>query len=431
MCKKSQNNAKVLSDRTKGLDSRGNVAVNTQAESIWATETLAGLNDESVAALKTDLKRVYDGTINAGVVTKAASAKFHAGYVKFLGVNGDLDPDPRDMVTLMLDTKYDFKEAVDALNRDQKSANKKLWEQCRKREEFEDRGRIQGRQRRNSFLNVHAGITDHVFRPEQTENFFDVEVAHAKGMLQGDPSSKTYNRFVKQGAPFIGGVSGTMQGLAMGWEGDEPLAEIEPEGARTTERMRREKLAGIHMATLLAGGHHSASELLFSAQSYGLFPDVADPLKNYPLAMKQLGLRFAGLGLSGSLSPQAGASWKKATKAVRDSLHALHAEISAVYRSEDDVAALIARFEEDCVDVVNAYFSDAVADKLDEITNLVDEDRREDRVKAVEELQVLLAVVEKNLDERVISGLDENPFLPLTIRTTMSRALHEASSLAR
>lgn len=32
MCRKSKNEVKVLKDRTKGLNSRGNVAVNTQAE---------------------------------------------------------------------------------------------------------------------------------------------------------------------------------------------------------------------------------------------------------------------------------------------------------------------------------------------------------------------------------------------------------------
>ena len=431
MCKKSKSEAKILVDRTKGLDSRGNVAVNTQAESSWATSTLSNLDDDAIASLKKDLKRVYDGTINAGLITKKSAAKFHRGYEKFFGKNGDLDPSGQDLVTLMLATEYDFKEAVDALNRDQKGTNKPLWEKCRTKEEFNDRGRIQGRQRRNSFVGPHAGITDHVFRQEETENFFNTEVVHAKGMFEGDPKSKTYNRFLEQGAPFIGGVSGTMQGLTMAWEDEEALDSIEDDGERDKERSRREKMAAIYMATLLAGGHHSASEMLFSAQSYGLFPDVADPLKNYPLAMKQLGAAFQRLGLPGDLTPKAGAIWRTARKAVIDGVESLWSEIADTYKGSDFVSDLEDEFETEVEDKVGDLFTNALATRLEEIADLVDDDDQEDRQIAIEDAKKLIAKARENLDEDIVAALDSNPFLPLAVRKTLSSALDQVSSLAR
>ena len=62
MCKKSKAEVKILKDRTKGLDARGNVAVNTQAESSWAVNTLSGLDAKSAKLLSKDLKRVHDDT---------------------------------------------------------------------------------------------------------------------------------------------------------------------------------------------------------------------------------------------------------------------------------------------------------------------------------------------------------------------------------
>lgn len=443
MCKKSKAEAKVLKDRTKGLDSRGNVAVNTQAESSWATETLKDLatNQEAMALLKADLKRVYDGTKDKDLVTTKSAGKFHKGYERFFGKKGggkkgaDLPPEatpqPQDFVNLMLETQYDFKEAVDALNRNQKSEDVALWKSCRTREEFADRGRIQGRERRNSFVGPHAGITDHAFRQEETENFFTREVVHAKGTFEGDPKSKTYQRFVEQGAPFIGGVSGTMQGLAMAWEKDKPLAKIADDDEREEEIEKREKMAGVYMATLLAGGHHSASEMLFSAQSYGLFKDVPDPLKNYPAAMQALGERFEELGLPGGLSPKAGATWRAALAKMMAEVKKVGAVVADTYKDEDYGPDVEEEFESEVEQKLEDLFGDELADKLDEIATLTGDDEKEERFEVVGKAKGLIAEARHKLDLKLIQGLDENPFVPVSIRKTIEGALDQVSSLAR
>ena len=118
-------------------------------------------------------------------------------------------------------------------------------------------------------------------------------------MWGGDTREKsgTYKQFVRAGAPFIGGVSGSMQAIVMGLIVEEGELDDIPDGEeRELERNRREKVVAVQMAALVSGGHHSISEMLYAAQSYDLFPDIVAPLENYPLAMRQLGDHFEELG---------------------------------------------------------------------------------------------------------------------------------------
>jgi hypothetical protein len=284
---------------------------------------------------------------------------------------------------------------------------------------------------RRGFVNPHAGITDRTFRQEETENIFGKEVVHAKGFFEGDPKSATYQKFAKQGAPFIAGVSGTMQGLAMSWEIGKPLGSIKDQQQQDTERAKREKTAGIYMATLLAGGHHSASELLFSAKSYGLFPDVTDPLTNYPQAMQELGARFKQLGLPGDLSPKAGGTWRDARQAVADSLTELQGEITDVYKTEAYANALGQAFMANVVNKLAAVFTNDLADKLDDIADLVSDADKPKREKAMKEAGVMIKQARKQLDANLVTGLDENPFRPMAVRKTLSAALDQVAGLAR
>ena len=431
MCNKSETEATILRDRTKGLDARGNVGVNTQAESSWAVATLAGLDNDALDLLDADLRRIYAETRNKGPGVKQKASSFHKGFEKFYGKDGRGQPSAQDLVGLMLENEYDWKSAVDHLAGSEGKANKDLQGQCRNKPEFADRGRVQGRTRQNSFLNPHAGITDRMFREEGTENVFGKEVVHAKGFFEGDPKSETYQKFAKQGAPFIAGVTGTMQGLAMSWELAQPLNSIKDQQARDNERAKREKTAGIYMATLLAGGHHSGSELLFSAKSYGLFPDVTDPLTNYPQAMQELGARFKQLGLPGDLSPKPGGTWRTARKTVADSVASLRGEITDVYKNEAYGNSLTQAFKSNVEDKLVALFTDDLADKLDSIASLVSDADKQKREKAMGEAGKLLKAARKQLDSKIIGGLDENPFRALTIRTTLAAALDQVAGLTR
>ena len=443
MCKKANAEAQNLGDRTKGLDSRGNVGINARAESTWAVETLSFLDmaddDDAKAlckAMRDDLERIYQGTINAGVIDKKMASKFHKGYVKLFGPQGALEPSGKEMISLMLESEYDFKSAVDALNRIQETQNQQLYNDCRGKQEFTDRGRKEGIKRRNSFVNPHAGITDRDFRTTDTEDFFPKEVVHAKGMLEGKPSSNTYQTFANQGAPFIGGVSGTMQGLAMGWELEKPLKDFKAGKEQDDERERREKTAAIHMATLLAGGHHSVTELLFSAQSYGLFSDVTKPLDNYPKAMKELGDRFKKLGLPCDLSPKAGAAWTAAINEVEKNLEALAKAIAETYESQGISDAVVDAFKTATGRKGDELMSlkgglHGLANELDTIAGMVEDDEQEVKKDAMEAIREKIEAAQQKLAGNIFKDLDANPFLPVQVEKILADALGAAYGLVR
>lgn len=354
MCKKTTQNVTVLKDRTNGLDARGNQALNTQAESNWAIETLKHLDaDKEAQTLITDeLMRVYHDRKKLGFIQRTATKGFETGFEEYFGKyeqdkkTGQLkrvgkpkaDPKPQDLINLMLESKYKFKDSVSwvADSVAETSPGRELRANARGIPEFQDRGRLDGRKRRNSFVGPHAGIADHVFRPEGAENFFTREVEHAKGMLEGVPTSATYQKFLAQGAPFIGGASGTIEGVALSWEAKQKLADIDDDNEREAETLQREKTIGIYMATLLAGGHHSMSEMLIAAQQFGLFRGVTDPLTDYPRAMKELGEHLAELDLPDDLAPKPGATWLNAVKKAQDEIVAIRKEISAILGGKGD-----------------------------------------------------------------------------------------------
>lgn len=471
MCKKAKAGAQVLKDRTQGLDSRGNRAMNTQAESNWATEALKGLeNDPEAVQLITDeLKRVYDESKKLKAPwNKYMTSSFKNGFEDYFGEYKEdsktkqlkrvkppkAEATPTDLINLMLESKYDFKMAVDRLADLEKETDvgRPLATQGRDVDEFRDRGRKEGRKRRNSFVGPHAGIADHVFRPEGSDNFFTREVTHAKGTLEGDPNSQTYQRFVQQGAPFIGGVSGTIQNVNMCWEAKQKLSDIQDDDERDAERTRREKTTGIYMATLLAGGHHSMAEMLFAAKRHDLFPDIPNPLDDYPGAMKALGARFEELGLPKNLMPEAGATWRKALAKARDEIIGVGAEMITVlekYGYDDGVITSVgATFNRKFLKDFNDTFTDELAHKLDEIVSLAGGDGDDDdgssseddddgggggnaRDRAKREAADLIKDARDALNDEIIEGLEGNPFVPVSVRKTLSSALDQVSSLTR
>lgn len=449
MCKKAKVESKVLKDRTKGLDSRGNHAMNTQAESNWATDTLKDLstNQETVTLITDELKRVYDDSKKMNYVKQKVVGSFQKGFEDYFGEYKE-DPKtkqmrmvkppkaqakPEDLVNLMLEDKYNFKLAADLLASEEKGKpeGRELYKQGRGEVgEFNDRGRVEGRKRRNSFIGPHAGISDSVFRPEGSDNFFTREMPHAKGVLEGDPQSLTYNRFVKQGAPFIGGVSGTIQGVAMCWEVKQKLAEIDDVAERDTERTRREKTMGVYMATLVAGGHHSMAEMLFASQQHGLFPDVPNPLDNYPGAMKALGDRFVTLGMKGGLQPKAGATWRKALEKAYEDIAEVRKEMGVILAHEPDLQnRALTAFDTIFHDGFSHVFTDDLARKLEELVSFVGEDDSDNREDAKVAAADLIKTARASLDDDVVKGLEANPFMPVSVRQTLSSALDQVSSL--
>jgi len=516
MCKKANKESKVLEDRTKGLDSRGNRALNTQAETNWATGALKSLNTDTEAqALITDeLKRVYDDCKKLrGPINWSRTHSFENGFEDYFGEYKEdsktkqlrrvkppkASPQPQDLVNLMLEGKYQFKEAVSwvADLEAKTDVGRPLYKRGRGDvPEFQNRGRKEGRKRRNSFIGPHAGIADHVFRPEGAENFFTRDVEHAKGMLEGDPTSATYNKFLAQGAPFIGGASGTIQGIALCWEAKQKLDDIQDGDQREEEIARREKTMGIYMATLVAGGHHSMSEMLFAAQQYGLFQNITNPLDNYALAMKQFGEHLQDLGLPGDLTPKPGDTWQNALTKVQGEIAKIRKEINAYLGGKDEAddddaddddptnkgkapdvkssatkkkrtkilidsddddshqgstdsdddasqqnqqdpvaakrTAVLKAFQNKIEGGFSRLFPDDLDTTLDRVVDALRNQPRDDQqvADAKQAAGDLIAQARDALDDDLIKGLDENPFVPVSVRKTLSDALNEVSSVA-
>jgi len=444
MCKKTKQESKVFADRTQGLDSRGNRAMATQAESEWANETLKSLrdNDEAMTLLTDELQRIYDDTKNVkGIVDKRCVAKFQKGFEDYFGKYDDKEgqmrrtaapkaqPKPEDMVNLMLEERYDFKEAVDTLARVARKTDdgQQLYAKGRgKVEEFKERGRTQGRKRKASFIGPQAGITDRNFRPEDLDNFFSRDVPHYKAVWEGDPDSATYQKFVDQGAPFIGGVSGTIQGIAMGMELEKKLDDIDDDDQRDEEIARREQTVAFHMATLVAGGHHSVPEMLFAAQQHGLFTDIGNPLDNYPKAMQQLEKKLVKYGLPGGLTPAGGKAWLAALDNAQDDIDKVGAEIIKLFPDQKNIHTA---FNKKFVNGFVKLFPRDLAGTLDKIVSLVDDPQT--RSTEMASARTLIADARKSLTEHpIVLALDINPFISIGFHNTLERALEQISSLA-
>lgn len=288
-----------------------------------------------------------------------------------------------------------------------------------------------GRKRKGSLSNPDAGITDRVYRDAATRDFFATNVAHAKGTLEGKPDSDVYQSFLDQGAPFIGGASGTMHGLVVGIELDKQkrIDAGEEVDGDPEEKRKRETLIGVYMATLVAGGHHSVSECLIAAKGYGYFDDITHPLYDYPRAMDELGIRLQQLGLAGKLKAEApigpGDPWREAFEQTWKSFLTLQEAISAAYRRRElDPGPLIRDFRNSVGERIKALFPDDLANKLDEMAAEQDDDARGQRVN---EARDMIKQLQANLKDGLLRDLDTNPFNPLNIRETMSGTLERLS----
>ena len=81
-------------------------------------------------------------------------------------------------------------------------------------------------------------------------------------------------------------------------------------------------------------------------------------------------------------------------------------------------------------DKTEALFGDDLARKLDDIVAEVDDKVK--RKKLTDEAGTMIETYRKTLtDEDLIRALDENPFVALSIRKTISGALDQVASLAR
>lgn len=381
---------------------------------------------EQLAASILDLYKKAD--IITDTFNKHCVKKFKKGVIEIFGDDQTRKPSAEQLSTLMLDVKYGFKDATDAINREQKNEDPKLYKTGRSGEVFqEEKGRRGGRKRKNSFSNFDAGITDRVNRDDTTRDFFATKTEHAKGLLEGDEGGKIndenrkiYQQFQDADAPFIGGASGTMQGLIMGMEMKKKKSDLDED-----ELEQREKLIGVYMATLINGGHHSASECLIAAQKYEYFKDVTDPLKNYTTAMRQLGDRLSDVGLPTDLTAKVtavGDPWRSKVKQLITQMDTLQNQISRAYADRGlDAAPLIDEFKKTVRKPAIDLFGMDLADTLDGLPATKDDATARGKLLATARGQI--GTLKANLKDDLVDELENNPFKPLTLKAPLGGVL--------
>lgn len=110
---------------------------------------------------------------------------------------------------------------------------------------------------------------------EEANDFFTETVIHGGKSGNIRNGSDTATRFQSAGAPFIAGVSGSVALSVL------MIAETTPKiGFQSKSVKEQEDFLLVTMALLVTQGHHSFSEGLLAAKTYGYFKDIPDPIES-------------------------------------------------------------------------------------------------------------------------------------------------------
>jgi hypothetical protein len=113
-------------------------------------------------------------------------------------------------------------------------------------------------------------------------------------------------------------------------------------------------------------------------------------------------------------------AWLAARQRVVGEVAKLRGQLLAEYKDAPESVEILDAYDTRSADLL-AGFDEQLADKLDEATNAEDTALR---AKLVAEARAVIDGYQKHLDsEKLIADLDENPFVPLTIRATMGATL--------
>lgn len=275
MCRHPKSSHTELRRRQRRLDARGNDVETTNRESDWAIELTKSFPPDATKLLSDHILGLC-GNYKApdGPTMKAA-----------IEALADTSDDPWALASVLMDNTNGFKGLIDSVGaRMPKSVDEKY---ARLKQEHpsldQDRGRDNAiRIRQDMVQTRHAGITLSTGRSALQENALVAPIEHGVAKFAHSETSPTIKALVKQGAPFVGGTSGTLRFILQEWDTSGGEAHTVNPG----ELANREKLIGMHTTLMMVAGHHSASECLLMAQAYGYFADVPSPLKDYDGAMK-------------------------------------------------------------------------------------------------------------------------------------------------
>jgi hypothetical protein len=147
-------------------------------------------------------------------------------------------------------------------------------------------------------------------------------------------------------------------------------------------------------------------------------------------AMEQAKLNAqAGTGSSGTVTyAKSRLAWLAARKKVESDIETLRQRIIETFK-DDAIAPQLDTSYKTKVAPVLATLDESLADTLDDATNATDPAKRAELVKAAKDIMQKYA--QYLTSEPLIKDLDENPFLPLSIRatvggtiSTLSKAIH-------
>jgi hypothetical protein len=147
-------------------------------------------------------------------------------------------------------------------------------------------------------------------------------------------------------------------------------------------------------------------------------------------AMEQAKLNAqAGTGSSGTVTyAKSRLAWLAARKKVESDIETLRQRIIETFK-DDAIAPQLDTSYKTKVAPVLATLDESLADTLDDATNATDPAKRAELVKAAKDIMQRYA--QYLTSEPLIKDLDENPFLPLSIRatvggtiSTLSKAIH-------
>jgi len=276
-------------------DIRGNPVKATQSESSWGTHTWKELSPahrslivqfvDEILETAVQCKTEYDFD-NTFVYLNKPIQDYSSAIEACQIWRRDFSKSELSLAEVSVDLcqcvgsdTYGFRMIWDFIDKFNCVGNDELGDVARGRSFFRDRGRQDvpdSEVRSESAENTHAGIAEGIYRTPSTENFFNQTVPHSKSHMRGALNSETYKSFSQSGTPFINGVSGFMQQIAMHMELDGLYEE-----APQPERDRRETIIVLLAAAMVACGNHGLMDAILPAKTYGYFPDVPEPLTGH------------------------------------------------------------------------------------------------------------------------------------------------------
>ena len=181
------------------------------------------------------------------------------------------------------------------------------------------------------------------------------------------------------------------------------------------------KLAG-DANTNLKGGDLAAAKVFIDELQSAL--DGPAPAANAATQEAQK----AGAQGSGVNFAKSRLAWLAARKKLEEGLEKLHGEIATTYKNSPALSDIETRFRTTVAPVL-ASLDDELADKLDDVANEADAARR---TKLITEAKATISRYENYVSsEKLLADLDDNPFVPLALRDTITKTLAVISATVR